>query len=683
MEGPVWEADVHTLRAKKLFEKPLPGWHGKGAYTGQGRLVVANNGEVSAISDLDRKKVETPLEPKSPEHMGVLGQWLDGKWSIVERRQFTDVTGPGGIEGAKRDSDSLWSIGWDRRSAMLELLDAGQWRRFRLPKASATYDHRGGWYTEWPRIREVGKNRALMDAHGMFYRFPLGFRSGATGGIEPISSHLRYVPDFCDWNGRLVLAGDDTSIMQNPLAGKSQSNLWFGHVEDLAAFGPRAGWGGPWLRDAIKAGEPSDPFLFDGFDERVAHLVNHGPRDVTFTLEIDAEGDDHWKPLQTIAVPKHGYAYRIFPADLHGAWIRATSDTATDATLVFWYTGAGHAPAEGRRLFASLADITDEAPPRAAIIRPASHDRDLQVAVLGPAAMAGDATKGVTITTSNPAGDLARFTGAYREVDERLKFIGPQESAASDEKDEAAIRAEKDAIKKMLQLAALPAKPEFTVDAASVIVSDSKEHRYRLPKSHEKYDQPFEFGWPRSKRECISERFLLNIHGTFYLVGRESGLAVIRPVATHDKQIADYCTWRGLMVLSGARHDAKPDGHYFGDEAIGLWFGHIDDLWKFGKPIGHGGPWKDTAVDAGEVSDPYLMAGYDKKKLTLSHDAGHPVKFTIEIDLTGAQDWQPYATLDVAAGQPATHVFPDGFSAQWLRARCGDKCQATAWLDYE
>ena len=45
MEGRIYEVDVHTLTPKLLFAKPVPGWHGKGGYTGQGRLVIANNGE--------------------------------------------------------------------------------------------------------------------------------------------------------------------------------------------------------------------------------------------------------------------------------------------------------------------------------------------------------------------------------------------------------------------------------------------------------------------------------------------------------------------------------------------------------------------------------------------------------------------------------------------------------------
>jgi len=39
-EGALYEVDVHSLAVTELFKKPLPGWHYKGAWTGQGRLFV-------------------------------------------------------------------------------------------------------------------------------------------------------------------------------------------------------------------------------------------------------------------------------------------------------------------------------------------------------------------------------------------------------------------------------------------------------------------------------------------------------------------------------------------------------------------------------------------------------------------------------------------------------------------
>jgi hypothetical protein len=109
---------------------------------------------------------------------------------------------------------------------------------------------------------------------------------------------------------------------------------------------------------------------------------------------------------------------------------------------------------------------------------------------------------------------------------------------------------------------------------------------------------------------------MLNAHGSFYEVGREAGYLVMHPVSTHNKKIMDFATWRGLLVLTGTKNNAGPDGHYFpSKQGNGLWFGAIDDLWKLGKPRGEDGVWKNTAVKVNTPSLPYLMTGYDKKKV--------------------------------------------------------------------
>ena len=134
----------------------------------------------------------------------------------------------------------------------------------------------------------------------------------------------------------------------------------------------------------------------------------------------------------------------------------------------------------------------------------------------------------------------------------------------------------------------------------------------------------------------------------------------MKPVATHGARINDFCTWRGLLVLAGTRPDASPDGHYYraADDAAaaGLWFGAIDDLYKLGAPAGEGGPWKDTAVRAGEASDPYLTAGFGNEAVTLSHDGRQPVRFTIEVDFLANGSWRRYAVVEGPAGKGVTHA---------------------------
>jgi hypothetical protein len=229
---------------------------------------------------------------------------------------------------------------------------------------------------------------------------------------------------------------------------------------------------------------------------------------------------------------------------------------------------------------------------------------------------------------------------------------------------------------------------DFEVDAASVIVTDGRGNRCRLPKGDEAFDRTLPSGPARGIRECVSERFLANLHGTFYEIPREGkghspDFSKIKPVASHGKLIADFCTWRGLMVISGTRANARRDGQFFADDRNrGLWFGTIDDLWKLGKPVGRGGPWLKTPVKAGQPSEPYLMTGYDEKRVELSHDADTGVTFEIQIDFDH-QGFRVYKTLEVPAGKSLVHRFEKGFHAHWARVKTDRDCTATAWFVYE
>nr|WP_294869670.1 hypothetical protein [uncultured Pedobacter sp.] len=632
MEGKVYEVDVHSLAVNKLFEKPVPGWHGKGAYTGQNLFVVANNGE-DAVFKLTKDMLKVGDVPQNKEEMGVLASW-DGKtWKIIERKQFTDVTGPGGIYGSPDDKSPLWAIGWDKRSVILKLLDGGQWYTYRLPKAARTYDHRGGWYTEWPRIREVGNGKMLMDMHGMMYDFPKTFSRNNSGGISPISTHLRYIPDFCSWNNQLVIATDETTVLQNPMAGRSQSNLWFGQWSDLKTWGGATGWGGPWDNDAVKANTPSDAFLIHNFNKKVLHLTQTSGGEVSFTIQVDKTGNNKWADYKVIKVAKNGYENFIFPADFKATWIRFKTDKDCTASAFFHFTGTMHEKQDP--MFNTLSDITDKDAVSTAVIRPANFNKNLQV-----------------LSTSNGKSQ-------YAEVNEKLTFSAGAVDSTSQ-------------MKRLLSLS-----KTYSVDEASVIIKD-KTGTFRLPKTSDAYEHfPY-----RDRREVESERFMLNIQGTFYEVGREAGFIALRPVTTHHKKIVDFCTWRGLLVLSGTKPGAKADGHYFANEkkTDGLWFGGIDDLWKMGKPTGHGGVWKNAAVKSGTPSLPFLMTGYDKKKVSLSADKDVKITLEVDFDLSG---FHTYKTFTVPAGKTINYEFPQGFSAHWIRAISDKGCTATVEFTYQ
>jgi hypothetical protein len=633
MEGPLYEVNVHSLAVTKLSHKPVPGWHGKGGYTGQGRLVITNNGE-NPVGGYGLENLEAGGPAKDPEDAGVLAEWDGKNWGIVERRQFTDVTGPGGIHGAPDDTAPVWAMGWDRRSVMLKVLADGEWSTYRLPKGSYTFDPRHGWYTEWPRIREVAPDRFLMVMHGTMFDFPKQFGPGQTGGLRPIATHLRYIPDFCGWQDKLVLAADDTSIMQNPLAGQSQSNLWFGSLADLDEFGPKIGFGGVWVDDDVKANTPSDPLLVAGYGSLTLHLQNHySNAEVVVTVEGDAAGPGNWHTESIVRLSPGDYAPIVLSHEGLGTWLRVRTDV--DARMTAYAHLGAPAARTDDSAFAALATGTDRS---IALLRPAKHNKNLQV--------------------------LARTTDSaswkYLEVDEKLAFTAVEDAARASE---------------MERIAAI--QPFAKRDELSPYLV-RKGVRYRLPAVQA------DTGPARDLREVQSERYLLNVGGLFYEMPRDDGIPRLRPVCAHHRQIYDFCTWRGLLVLSGCRTDAKPDGQFFaGPDGTGLWFGAVDDLWRLGKPVGSGYVWRDTTLAAGDVSDPFLATGFNQKTVVVSHDSPAPQSFVLEGDFLSTGSWQKVVTITLPPNHRIEHRLPAGLATHWLRLRATETCTATAQFIYE
>lgn len=668
MEEGFYEVDVRSLAVTELFRDEqlkgdapranLPGYHGKGLYSGQGVLVYANNGE------------NTPLARQKPDiPSGALAEW-DGRsatWTVVRRNQFTEVTGPGGLQGNRNpDTDPIWSVGWDHRSLILMVRDAGRWHSYRLPKASHSYDGAHGWNTEWPRIREIGENDLLMTMHGAFWRFPRTFGATRSAGIAPRSNFLKVTADFARWNDRIVFGCDDSAASEflnkrrskGPLAppGQSQSNLWFVEPARLDRFGPALGRGAVWLDDAVNPAEPSEPFLFAGFEQRMLHLAHDAGVPVSFTLEVDRAGDGKWSRLRTIAVPANGYAWTVFSANERGAWVRLRASRACQRVTAFFAMRN-----RGGQMEAVHADPRFEG-----LIRDVRRF-DASGGVLH-ARGGGRKTLGFAAI---PHGETATTPTKFYEMGPDMILRASDEPGA---------------LAWMQEKVAIPAD-SVTSDAASVIYTDDAGKRYRLPKSRRDYPATGPFGVERAVREVCTERDLLNCGGSFFELPAENagGVAKIRPVATHNRRVHDFATWRGLLVISGVDADAPGGNEHIvrsEDGRVALWVGAVDDLWALGKPVGEGGPWKDTAVRAGVPSDAYLMTGYDRKEVMLSHSSAGPMQFRIQVDLTGTGHWVEYASVKVAPGNPTVHRFPEGFQAYWVRVTADAATTATAWLTY-
>ncbi|MEZ4905261.1 MAG: hypothetical protein R2822_27655 [Spirosomataceae bacterium] len=633
----------------------LPGAHGKGVYSGQGVMVYSNNGE-SGQKVLKQFDIEA----------GVLAEWNGKDWKIVRRNHFVEVTGPGGIYGNKNpNTDPIWATGWDHKSVLLAVRDSGQWSFFRLPKASHSYDGAHGWNTEWPRIRDVGtpeKPDYLMTMHGLFWRFPSSFTSKNSAGIRPRSAYLKVVGDFARWNNQLVFGCDDSAQkeflnkrkakgdIEGP--GQSNSNLWFTDFNKPDELGPNTAEGTVWLNEKIAANQPSEPFLFAGWQNRMAWIHNGGTQTATFNLEIDSEGTGKWTSLNSVEVPVGQTVSVSFSANQTGEWIRATSNRATTATLSFNYSDASRFPKTPNAMFAGLSKITTPSYNAGLLYGLGDNRRQLGM-------LAGQFSNG------------SFSENGYYELDSAMQLI-PKE----DPKTAQFIR-EKFAIPKEV----------MTIDDASVLIIDDIGRRWRLPKGNEAFTSKTNQAALRICREVATERDLLNAHGTFYELPAENadGFAKIRPVASHSLSVHDYASYRGLLVMTGLDHQNVTNEHIItsSDGKAKVWAGTIDDLWKLGKPIGEGGPWKNSQVKSGVASDAYLIGFYDKKSLQLSHKSAQAITFTIQVEPVGHGPWMNFKQVTVKSGETFDYTFPADFQARWIRFVADKDGEATAWLTYQ
>lgn len=674
MEEGFYEVDVHSLAVNQLYRDAnkngtrddtdvnpdnalLYGVHGKGLYSGQGYMYYTNNGEGTQEA-LRKFDVEA----------GSLSEWNGKEWTLVRRNQFVEVTGPGGIQGNTNPAtDPVWATGWDHKSVLLGVREPDKgWTFYRLPKASHSYDGAHGWNTEWPRIRDIGTSENpdyLMTMHGLFWRFPQTFTSGNSVGIRPRSAYLKVIGDYTRWQDGLVFGCDDSAQkeflnkrkakgdIEGP--GQSNSNLWFTSLSKPDELGPATAEGAVWAKEEVKANVSSEPFLFAGWQNRGCWIHNGGKQKVNYTFEVDDSGNNQWRVLQSVSVEAGKWAHIAFTTQDKGEWIRVTTDKDTYTTVSFNYASPDLRSNSSPAMFAGLTPV------------------DQPARTGGLLYGLGDNRRALGVLANHGENGLEMETGYY-EMGDKLELLRKEDTKTAD-----FIRTR----------FAIP-QQVVSIEEGSALIVDDLGRRWRLPLGNKAYPELTGQGRLRICREVATERDLFHCLGTFYELPAENadGYAKIRPVSSHNYQINDYASYRGMLVLTGVTPEQGRDNPHIvvsDDGKAAVWVGVIDDLWQLGKPIGHGGPWKDSQVVKGTPSDPYLFGFYDKKELALSHKSAKTVTFTVEFDPTGNGDWMAYQQIAVQPGEISRYAFPGEVEARWIRFVSNEDTQATAWLEYK
>jgi hypothetical protein len=503
----------------------------------------------------------------------------------------------------------------------------------------------------------------MMTMHGMFWQFPKSFSAENSAGIRPLSSYLKVIGDYTRWNNQLVFGCDDSAqkeflnkrkikgSIEGP--GQSNSNLWFTSIEKPNQLGPNTAEGAVWISEDITAGVVSESFLFAGWEYRTAWIKNEGKLPVSFKFEVDEKGNNNWKSLKTIAVKAGESAQVPFETNEKGEWVRVTTNQATKATVHFSYAQHDARKNVADPMFTGLSKVNETTSGGGLLYGLGNNRRQLGV-------LAGS----VTDQNFNETG--------YYELDSLMNLVKKEDVATA---------------KFIHEKFAIPTQV-VTVDEASVLIIDDLNRRWRLPKGDPKYTSLTGKGLLRICREVATERDLLNVSGTFYELPAENadGFAKIRPIASHSFRIYDYASYRGMLIMTGlnpATSKGNPHVVTSADGKASVWAGVIDDLWQMGKPVGEGGPWKNSAVKAGAASDPYLIGFYNKRSLKLSHDLKEPVTFKIEVEPIGHGPWMAYQTVTVKPGDTWEYFFANNFQSRWIRFVTDKDCNTTAWLKYE
>jgi len=205
-------------------------------------------------------------------------------------------------------------------------------------------------------------------------------------------------------------------------------------------------------------------------------------------------------------------------------------------------------------------------------------------------------------------------------------------------------------------------------DAKSVILGVTTNGTdwtyYRLPKASHAYDGAHGWNteWPRIRDVGFDDGTLLaTMHGTFWRFPRGFSPANpngIRPISTYLKVIGDFCRWGDRIVFGCddqtkseflGKRSLKKDAPRCARSQSNLWFVKPEELKSFGPPSGEGYVWIDEDVKAGDVSDPYLYAGYETMHFSFVRADGSPVRHELLKDC----DWVRVKCLEDAKSATA------------------------------
>jgi hypothetical protein len=221
---------------------------------------------------------------------------------------------------------------------------------------------------------------------------------------------------------------------------------------------------------------------------------------------------------------------------------------------------------------------------------------------------------------------------------------------------------------------------------------------YRLPKVSHSYDGAHGWNteWPRI-RDIGTEGnpdYLMTMHGMFwrfpgtFTAGNSAG---IRPRSAYLKVIGDFTRWNNRLVfgcddsanrefLNKRKHKGNIEGP--GQSNSNLWFTTPEKPDQLGPNTAAGSIWINEKINAGDISEPFLFAGWPVRSAWIQNAGNKDVAFVFEVDKNGNQNWEVLKTVAVRAGEAANVEFSENESGEWIRVKSESNTTATVSFNY-
>ncbi|MEI7831507.1 MAG: hypothetical protein WCI31_17135, partial [Prolixibacteraceae bacterium] len=239
-------------------------------------------------------------------------------------------------------------------------------------------------------------------------------------------------------------------------------------------------------------------------------------------------------------------------------------------------------------------------------------------------------------------------------------------------------------------------------DNKSVLVGvrdQGKWSFYRLPKASHSYDGAHGWNteWPRIRDIGTPGKpdYLMTMHGMFWRFPgtfTSENSAGIRPRSAYLKVIGDFARWNNQLVFGCDdsaqkeflnKRKVKGGIEGPGQSNSNLWFTTPEKPDQLGPNSAEGAVWISEELKAGDISEPFLFAGWDIRSAWINNEGKQTITFSFEVDEKGNNSWKSLKSISVKSGEAVNLPFTATEKGEWVRVKVDGATKGTVQFSYD